>query len=384
MSTLRSSESLESVQQPRKTVLITGGSGSLGSYIAKLVYSHWADVHEVRLFDRVPPHQSLITGITGFAGAQDKPKVSYYPGDVLDPDALLSACVKVNVVIHCAAAVENGSIMVRKRMKKVNIEGTRNIIQACLDCGVRGLILTGSLTQVFATKNKEMKLDESTELSKDTQLLFPYYGGSKNEAERLVLEANGRIGKDWVELRTVSLRCPVMFGENDTNFVPTVLRAAKHCCGYFIPVGYTSATMQSLYFGNAAYAHVLAAQKLMDEDASAAIGGKFYYIGDHTPVCTFIDFQTQFLKPLGYRVLPVVRIPIFLMLLLAYLIEFLAILLAWLRIDFRTNLNRSSVRYLKVSHSYSWKKAREELGYQPLYAHQTALTKSMKYYRQLL
>ncbi len=374
----------------RRVVVITGGSGALGSHIARLVYSQWGDeVAELRLFDRIPPQQDLITSITGFTGSQDKAKVSYYPGDILDPSTLLPACVKADVVIHCAAAVENGSVINRRKMKQVNVEGTRNVVQACLDCGVQGLVFTGSLTQAL-TANTRVKLEVVEEEDgvsappKHGDLLFPYYGGSKNEAEKLVLEANGLAGKDGAVLRTCSLRCPAMFGESDTEFMLTGLRAAKHCCGYFVRVGYTSATMQSLYYGNGAYAHVLAAQKLLDKTARSVVGGKFYYIGDESPACHFVDFQAQFLEPLGYRILPLFKVPLFLLMVLAYLVEFSALLLAYFRVDFRSNLNRSTLRYLKLSHRFSWQKARRELGYTPLFDHQTALAKSVEFYRQRL
>lgn len=374
----------------RRVVVITGGSGALGSHIARLVYSKWDEVKEIRLFDCIPPQQALITSITGFTGSQDRAKVSYYPGDILDASSLLPACVKADVVIHCAAAVENGSVINRRKMKEVNIEGTRNVIQACLDCGVQGLLFTGTISQALtASPGVQLEIAEeqgrTVAVLKSRDLLFPYYGGTKNEAEKLVLAANSRAGKDGVVLHTCSLRCPPMFGENDTTFVLTGLKAAKQLCGYYVPVGYyTTATMQSLYFGNAAYAHVLAAQKLLDETARSLIGGKFYYIGDESPACQFVDFQTQFLKPLGYRVLPVFRIPLFLLMLLAYAVEFLVLLLAMFRVDFRSNLNRASLRYLKTSHSFSWEKAKRELDYTPLFDHQTAVSKSIEYYRALL
>ena len=202
-------------------------------------------------------------------------------------------------------------------------------------------------------------------------------------AERFVLEANGHIGKDGTKLYTCSLRCPVMFGENDKHFVPTAIQMAKRCCGYFIPIGYTSARMQSLYFGNGAWAHVTAARKLLDENMRETVGGNFYYIGDYSPVCGTPEFMSQFLKPLGYRVFPL-KIPIFLLLFLAYFVEFLLLLLAFVRVDLSLTLNRGTLRYLKLSHSISWEKARKELQYEPLYPHNTALARSMEYYRQRL
>lgn len=366
------------------TVAITGGSGFLGSQVAKLVYSRWKDVQEIRLFDCEAPRQSTLTNITGFTGPSNKPKVSYFPGNILDTDSLLTTFVKIDVVIHCAAVVENGSVVARRKMKKVNIQGTQKVIEACLECGVHVLVMTGSLAQVLTKSKPHTRFDETVILPEDGDLVFPYYGGSKNVAERLVLEANGRVGKNGTKLYTCSLRCPVMFGEDDREFVMSVLRVAKQCCGYFVPVrSKYGTTMQSLYIGNGAWAHVVAAQRLLDKETRSKIGGHFYYIGDHSPVCSMTDFQSHFLRPLGYRVFPV-GIPVFLLVLVAFFVEFLAIVLAFVRVDLRTNLNRGSLQFLELSHSYSWEKAQNELQYEPLYKHNIAMARSMEYYRKVL
>lgn len=390
-SSISSSPSLGGGAQCRSktVVVITGGSGALGSHIARLIYSHWSEVHEIRLFDRRPPDASLITSITGYATSKDKPMVSYYPGDILDDDALTSALVKADVVIHCAAIVENGSVVARRKMKKVNVDGTQNVIQACLDCGVRALVFTGTLAQVqsLPKHHRVVRYDETSDPPIEMrELMFPYYGGSKIKAENLVLLANGQEGKNCIKLHTCSLRLPLMFGERDYQSILTGLRAAKHCCGYLVPIGLTATpgiTMQSLYIGNGAWAHVLAAQKLLDPEQQYEISGKYYYIGDHSPVCSMANFYTQFLNPLGYKILPI-GIPLFILLVLAYFLEFLQLLLSFLGFDVVVLLNRGTVKFAKLSHSFSWERARNELQYEPLYSHKTALAKSMEYYRRVL
>lgn len=374
----------------RTIVVITGGNGVLGSHIARLVYSHWSEVGEIRLYDSKPPDANLITSITGYTTSKDKPKVSYYPGNVLDSDALSTAFVKADVVVHCAAVVENGSPMARRKMKSVNVDGTQKVVQTCLECGVRALVFTGSLAQVLSLPKRHgcvMRYDEEDDSPKGTsELIFPHYGGSKCEAENLVLLANGQDGKNGSKLFTCSLRLPVMFGEKDSTFIPVGLRAAKHCFGYLLPIGLraqSGTTMQSLYIGNGAWAHVLAAQKLLNPERQVEIGGKYYYIGDHSPVCSMTNFQAQFLDPVGYRVFPV-GVPLFLMMILAYFIEFLLLILSLFGVDYGIVLNRGSVRYAKLSHLYSWERAKNELEYEPLYSHKTALAKSMDYYRRVL
>ncbi len=370
-------------------VVITGGSGVLGSQIARLIHEQWEDVIEIRLFDIVHPDQSLVASITGYATPSSKPKVSYYHGSVLDPNTLATAFVRADVVIHCAAIVESGSVMSRRRMREVNIDGTQNVIQCCLECGVKALVYTGSTTQALTIQKNSLPLRMNEKLSKTTSykdLVFPDYGGSKNEAENLVLLANGQEGKRRIRLATCSLRCPPLFGEGDKSFMMAPLKIAKQCKGYYVPVGLSigcGITMQSLYIGNGAWAHVVAARRLLSEDEDSIISGQVFYIGDHSPVCSSANFQKQFLHPLGFKLVPI-GIPLFILVLLAYVIEFVCTLLAFVRIDVPCLLNRSSMQYFKVSHSFSWEKACQELGYEPLYSHSVALARSMEYYRKFI
>lgn len=390
----------------RRVLVITGGSGWLGSTIARLAYSHWDDLQEIRLFDLKPPESGVISAITGFSPAASKPKVSYYHGSILNEDALLACFTKADAVIHCAALVENGSILLRRHMKTVNVDGTQKVIQSCLECGVRALVFTGSITQVMeANTPQPVRYDESHPPG-TKELIFSHYAGSKNEAENLVLLADGKEGKVGVPIRTCSLRCPMMYGEGDSTVIPSVIRAARSCFGYLIPMGLTGnngITTSSLYVGNGAWGHVVAARKLLDlggahcgtnESGGSAtsiettsntepdIGGKFYYIGDHTPNCSTSNFMAQFLRPLGYRVLPL-GIPFWVMRVLVFFWEFVRIVLAFLRFDVKSGLNRTNLQYSKLSYSLSWDKAKRELDYAPLYSHKTALAQSMEFYRKV-
>ena len=384
-------------------LVITGGSGALGSSIAKLAYEQWEELQEIRLFDVNAPEKSTVTNITGFSPPSSKPRVTYVPGNVLNEDSLLGAFAKADVVIHCAAIVETGSLVSRRRMKEVNTSGTHNVIQACLGCGVKALVFTGSLTQVCSAKS--VRYDESYTCPSRSRLLYPHYGGSKNEAENFVLVADGKEGREGIPLRTCSLRFPVLYGEGDQTFVSPSVKIARYCLGYCpIPVGLgQETTAPAMYIGNAAWAHLVAAKKLLvqeeavqdkydeqvtakssafstDGDGNYKIGGKFYYVGDHTPELPIARFNSEFLNHLGYEVLPV-RIPFFFLRIIAFFLEFVLIFLAFLGVDIHSPFNRSSLQYCQFNHSVSWERAKNELGYKPLYGYRTALSRSLEYYR---
>ncbi len=383
-------------------LVITGGSGSLGSMIAKLAYEQWDDLHEIRLFDRKAPEKSTVTDITGFSPPPNKPKVTYIPGDVLSEDSLLGAFTKADIVIHCAAVIETGSFLSRKMMKEVNVSGTHNVIQACLECGVRALVFTGSLTQVCSARSGHY--DESYTSSSHSNLIYPHYGGSKNEAEHLVLVANGKEGREGMPLRTISLRFPVLYGEGDRTFIRPSVSLARFCWGYCpFPTGLTrNNTMPAMYIGNAAWAHLVAAKKLLAslEDVGVAdsrgdgrghlkdtpnkesgrIGGNLYYIGDHTPEMPLTKFNKELLNLLGYKVLPI-WMPFFFLYILIFFLEFFLVFLSYFGVDVHSPINRSSMQCCRYNHSVSWEKASRELEYQPLYGYRTALSRSLEYYR---
>ena len=82
---------------------------------------------------------------------------------------------KPDVVYHCAALVESQSL---ERLRRVNVGGTRNVLEACLNEGVTKVIYLSSVSVI--TGNKEVPLRDD----------LPYkatnpYGESKIEAEKI-------------------------------------------------------------------------------------------------------------------------------------------------------------------------------------------------------
>ena len=370
--------------EPRKIVLITGGCGFFGVEIARHVYTHWnRDTTEIRLVDIHPPPAVVLAYITNNGGVKDGPVVSFHRADVTDRNAIRGAFMRVDVVFHCASLVETGSIMNRKRMKHVNIEGTHNVIRACLDCGVRCLIYPGSIEQVLTTRSKTQHfIDENIRVPAGEELIFPFYGHTATEAENQVLLANDTVTDTGTVLHTCSLRFPPMYGENDRQFVPIAIFMARRCCGYFPAPANSFALMSAMYVGNAAWAQLCAADRLLDNEDSNRVGGKVYYIGDDTPPSSYTQFFREFLTPLGYKISPI-RVPLIILLFVAYLLEFLVICLYWIGVDYPSSLNRGSIKLVRTSHSIRWERARVMLRYRPLYAFNAALARSMPYYRIL-
>ncbi len=119
------------------TVLVTGASGFVGSYVVPELA---AAGHRVVALVRSPQAGEVITRRLprGLAG-----KVELRSGDVMDPATLGPALAGVDAVVHLVAIPRdwNGG----KDLLNVNLDGTRNVIAAMEAAGVRRLVHLGAL-----------------------------------------------------------------------------------------------------------------------------------------------------------------------------------------------------------------------------------------------
>lgn len=125
-----------------KSILITGGTGSLGRYLTKYILEKWPDVKRLVIYSRDEQKQ--------FQMAQkihsDKyPAIRYFIGDVRDFDRLKRAFKGIDYVIH-AAAMKHVPIAEYNPMEcvKTNIIGAENVINAALETGVQKVVALSS------------------------------------------------------------------------------------------------------------------------------------------------------------------------------------------------------------------------------------------------
>ncbi|MCX2738433.1 NAD-dependent epimerase/dehydratase family protein [Pontibacter anaerobius] len=146
-------------------VFVTGSSGLIGSF---LIPELLRQGHQVK---------ALFRGqIPAVAGAD---QVQWLEGDVLDPALLRDALVGVRYVFHCAGVVSYAP-QDEELLKQVNIEGTANLVDACLEAGSIKLCHVSSIAAVGRPKNVEVL----TENSKwDPAAEVSAYAGSKYYGE---------------------------------------------------------------------------------------------------------------------------------------------------------------------------------------------------------
>ena len=117
---------------------MTGGSGTIGAALVSELLAAEASV--VRVFGRDESEQFHQRQRLG-----SRSDVQFLIGDVRDRNRLLRATEDIDVVFHCAALkhVESGEYNPFE-VTQTNVEGTQNVIDACLANGVETMILTSS------------------------------------------------------------------------------------------------------------------------------------------------------------------------------------------------------------------------------------------------
>ena len=185
-----------------KSILITGGTGSLGKALTKHIITTYPDVKKIIIFSRDEQKQ--------FQMAQEYPE-SVYPqmrffiGDVRDYERVRRALKGVNYVIH-AAAMKHVPIAEYNPMEcvKTNIMGAENVINACLETGVERVVAL-STDKAAAPIN--------------------LYGATKLASDKLFVAANNIRG--WNPIKFSVVRYGNVMGSNG-SVIPFFINKVKN------------------------------------------------------------------------------------------------------------------------------------------------------------
>lgn len=306
-------------------ILVTGGGGFLGSSICRQLA---ASGHQVTAFQR------------SAAGHLARFGVASLEGDVRDAGALSSAFDNRDAVIHCAARA--GIWGDEESYRSTNLEGTRNVIEACREQGVSLLVYTSSPSVVLTGEDIEGG-DESLPLVSEP---LTAYQASKIDAESLVREANAP------GLKTVVLRPHLMWGPGDPHLLPRLAERAL-ADRLFLPAPDKKSDL--VYVENAARAHV---QALQEMSATGRCAGKVYFITNNEPQVQG-EFVPRLLEAAGIDA-RIRRIPPALARMAGAAME-----RAWklFRIDSEPPLTRFTAAQLCASHWFDGSAARRDFGY---------------------
>lgn len=198
--------------------LVTGGTGFIGSNIAlRLVERGW----KVWILARPDSSLELL----------EEGPFEYRTGDVLEPDTLVPAMRDIDVVFHAAGVVDYWNQGI-EWMYRVNVEGTRNTMQAALKTGIQRVVHISSSAAMGMHPNEFV--DETYQFNVKQNRFV--YGHSKYQAEQIVSELVER------GLPAVIVNPTTVIGPRDIRKVSSgvVVEVVKHCVPPLIPPGGTN------------------------------------------------------------------------------------------------------------------------------------------------
>ena len=187
----------KAIAKSEKRILITGGTGFLGTHIVR----QFLDAGEVNLkvmASRVPEWMK-DAGIKAVEGS------------VTDRDAVAKACKNVSAIFHLAGKVsrDNDDAAV---MNKIHLEGTRVLCEAAAEAGVGNVILASSSGTIAVTEDEQV-VDETYPQPIEILTRWSYYA-SKYYQERAAMENFNGEGR-----RLVFLNPSLLLGPDDDYWV---------------------------------------------------------------------------------------------------------------------------------------------------------------------
>jgi UDP-N-acetylglucosamine 4,6-dehydratase/5-epimerase len=184
-----------------KSILITGGTGSLGKALTKHILSNHPEVKKVIIFSRDEQKQFQMAQEYPY---NQYPQVRFFIGDVRDKERVKRAFKGVDFVIH-AAAMKHVPIAEYnpEECVKTNIDGARNVIDACLETNVERVVAL-STDKACAPIN--------------------LYGATKLASDKLFVAANNI--KGWNPIRFSVVRYGNVMGSNG-SVIPFFINKKK-------------------------------------------------------------------------------------------------------------------------------------------------------------
>jgi dihydroflavonol-4-reductase len=159
-------------------VLVTGGTGFLGSYIIKELVERNYPVRAIRRSTSKLPF---------YIPAKIFEQIEWVEGDILDPVSLDEAMEDVDTVIHSAAIISFNPAD-KKKMYHVNVQGTANVVNTAIEKNVSRLVHISSVAALGRSKTGGRVNEERGWLNSN---LNTHYAISKYKAEMEVWRGIG-------------------------------------------------------------------------------------------------------------------------------------------------------------------------------------------------
>ncbi len=319
---------MSQLPSPSRLALVTGGSGFVGKHlIRRLLSDGWRVRALGRSAEALPQVQA--------SGAEP------VMADLSDPAALTSAMDGVEVVFHVAAHFRLWDQM--SVFRRINVDGTRNIVAAAERTGVRRIVYVSAAAVVMGRPEPMRGVSEDAALHR---IPFAPYAASKAEAEEILLAANGR--RDGFS--TVAIRPPMIWGP-DMPMLDHMVETVR--AGQFQWVAGGGQAMSTCHVDNLCHALLLAADH--------GSGGEAWFVSDGEDT-TLKSFLTRLLDSRGVTA-KARNVPFGVAWAMAGLIG-----TVW-RVFHRKGeppITRQMLRLIGKDFTIDIRRAREELGYAPV------------------
>ncbi|RKQ73353.1 NAD-dependent epimerase/dehydratase family protein [Oceanibaculum indicum] len=252
-------------QSPARLALVTGGSGFVGEHLIRRLL---ADGWRVRALGR------SVEALAGVQVLGAEPVA----GDLSDRAALTRAMEGVEVVFHVAAHFKLWGPM--SLFRRINVEGTRNVVEAADRAGVRRVVYVSAAAVVMGRPEPMRGVTEDMPLHK---MPFAPYSTSKAEAEEVLLAANGR----RAGFSIVAIRPPFIWGP-DMPALDHMVETVR--AGHFQWVAGGGQALSTCHVENLCHALILAADH--------GSGGQAWFVSDGEDT-TLKSFLTRLLGSRG-------------------------------------------------------------------------------------
>jgi len=246
-------------------VLVTGGTGFVGSQIVAALVRRG---DTVRVLRRASSSLVVLDGL----------EIEHFLGDVLEPEAVARAVTGCDLVFH-AAAVASYWRAQREQVYRVNVEGTRIVMAACLAAGVPRVVHTSSVAAIGIPRDGR-PADETAAF--DAVSATFVYADSKHRAEAVVLQAVAR------GLPAVIVNPGAVYGAGDHNLISgsMVLEFARRSVPLVPAGGLCVADVDAVVQG-----HLVAAER-------GRVGERYILGGENL---TYLEIATDICAVVGRR-----------------------------------------------------------------------------------
>ena len=322
-------------------ILVTGATGFVGQHLVRALCEKGAAV------------RALVRagGATQTIQAWGAELVT---GDILDCSSLRTALRDIEVVFHLAGRLHLPGVTAAE-YERLHVEGTRNLLIACLNLEALRVIVHCSTTGVLGPTGLVPAAEDTRPLSGPSNA----YEGSKARGEQLALTLAQQCG-----LPLVVARPSLVYGPGDLHLLGW-FRAIQR--GYYRVVGPGDNLLHPIYITDLIVGLLRCAQV-------PAAAGRIYHLVGSKPL-PIKDLAAAIAQAVG-RPLPQRHLPLSLALMVASLLEASpGIPPAWLP------LTRSRIAFMTESRAYCGTRARMELNFIPQVDLPTGLQHTVAWYR---